>query len=153
MEEKPCRHEYVKIFQRKLKGLVRRLTSLRAYLPVGFKSADLSHLREGSFCFCVRCRARLYPRRTSAQKAAARLALAQSKATPQELEMVLEELGVDPSDVMVQSLPNSGEELTTSQPVNVEELEVTAVDVVDIQADGVKLNKEDDSAETDDEDA
>ena len=70
----PCKHEFVRIYQRKLKGLERRLVATKAYLPVGFKQADFGHLSEGSYCFCTKCRARLYPKRTNADKAAARLA-------------------------------------------------------------------------------
>ena len=78
--EKPCRHEYVRIYQRKLKGLERRLVSTKAWLPVGFKVGDFTHLGEGSYCFCATCRARLYPRRSQAEKAQARVAFAQGRA-------------------------------------------------------------------------
>src|SRR6185295_20146566 len=74
----PCRHEFVRIYQRKLKGLERRLVATKAYLPVGFKMTDFGHLSEGSYCFCTKCRARLFPKRTAADKAQARLA-AQAK--------------------------------------------------------------------------
>src|SRR5277367_4139209 len=78
--EKPCRHEYVRIYQRRLKGLDRRLMARPAYLPVGFKQTDFGHLSEGSYCFCTKCRARLFPRRTAAEKAQARLVAVQSRA-------------------------------------------------------------------------
>lgn len=66
--ETNCRHEYVIIYQRKLKGLDRRLVGTRAFLPVGFKAIDFKHLSPGSFCFCTRCRKRLFPRRSPAEK-------------------------------------------------------------------------------------
>src|SRR5271170_267850 len=97
-QEKPCRHEYIKLFQRRLKGLDRRMMSTRGYLPVGFKQADFGHLGEGSYCFCAKCRTRLYPRRTQADKAAARLALAQNKANDALLAEELSELALDLSE-------------------------------------------------------
>ncbi|HMY04870.1 MAG TPA: hypothetical protein PKA48_16005, partial [Candidatus Obscuribacter sp.] len=99
-----CRHEYVRIFQRRLKGLDRRLVSTRAYLPTGFKMGDFSHLSEGSFCFCVSCRARLFPKRTQAEKAQARLLAAQGKALSQESQDLLDEVGADVlSEVLAES--------------------------------------------------
>jgi hypothetical protein len=122
-EEKLCRHEYVTIFQRRLKGLERRLMATRAYLPVGFKQADLAHLGEGSFAFCKTCRARLYPRRTVAEKAAARQVLLAGKLLA--AEEAIRELSL---------------ERETTKTIDVEELEVEAVDVEDIEAEGVKLS-------------
>jgi hypothetical protein len=149
-EEKPCRHEYVKIFQRRLKGLERRLVLTRGYLPIGFKNTDFGHLGEGSFCFCTKCRVRLYPRRTQAEKAAARLALAQ-KVPQQDLNGELDDLAGETAAVD-SSLAEVAVEEGASQSVNVDELELTAVDVEDIEADGVKLNPEDDSLEVSEED-
>jgi hypothetical protein len=123
-ESKPCRHEYIKIYQRKLKGLERRMVATRAYLPIGFKPTDLGHLGENSYCFCSTCRARLYPRRTAAEKAAARLALAAGKLAALEQADLLETEATEPE---------------TTQDINVEELVLEAVDVQDIEADGVKL--------------
>ncbi len=60
-EPKPCRHEYVRIFQRRLKGLDRRLVSTRAYLPTGFKIGDFGHLSEGSFAFALPAEAGSFP--------------------------------------------------------------------------------------------
>ena len=122
----PCRHEYIKIFQRRLKGLDRRMVSTKAYLPVGFKPADLGHLGEGSYCFCSKCRVRLYPRRTTAEKAAARVALATEKAQ-QELEAAAALAGEPVA------------EPETSHAIDVEELELETVDVQDIEVEGVKL--------------
>jgi len=133
-QELTCRHEFIKIFQRRLKGLERRLVATRAYLPVGFKQSDLSHLGEGSYCFCSKCRMRLYPRRTAAEKAAARQA-ALSEKQGQELELAFEG--------SKEALP----EKETSQAVHVEELELEAPDMQDIEAEGVKLSDGVDSCE------
>ena len=59
---KPCRHEYVLIFQRKLKDLERRLVKTKAYLPIGFTPNDFNHLSLPSYCFCAKCRFRLFPK-------------------------------------------------------------------------------------------
>ena len=153
-QESLCRHEYVRIFQRKLKGLERRLVSTRGYLPTGFKSNDFSHLGEGSYCFCAKCRARLHPRRTQAEKLAARAALAQSKVVEEGLPVELDEL-VDGAAIVVgaaEDVPAEAE-ADTSQTINVEELELASVDMEDIEADGVKLGSEDDALEVSEEDS
>ena len=90
-EESTCRHEYVIIYQRKLKDLERRLVGTRAYLPVGFKMVDFKHLSPGSFCFCTRCRKRLFPKRTQAEKEAARLE--RKRLKEEELAKQVQELG------------------------------------------------------------
>ncbi len=131
-EEKPCRHEFIKIFQRKLKGLERRLVPTKAYLPIGFKVADLGHLGEGSYAFCTRCRARLYPKRTAAEKAAARVAVALEK---QQAELAA-----------------AAAKEETSLSIDVEELELESVDMEDIEAEGVKLAEDDDSCQLADDD-
>ena len=131
-QESPCRHEYVRIYQRKLKGLERRLVGIRAYLPVGFRQGDLGHLGEGSYAFCTRCRARLHPRRSQAEKAAARQALLAGKA---QVEAEREE------DIATEV----GLEREMIPEVNVEELVLEAVDVQDIEAEGVKLTDEESS--------
>lgn len=127
-QEQSCRHEYVKIIQRRLKGLERRLVATRAYLPIGFKPTDLSHLGEGSYCFCTKCRARLFPRRTQAEKAAARLALAIAK---------------EKGDAPVESAVDAGTDVAfdtePKKAIDVEELELESVDMQDIEAEGVKL--------------
>src|ERR1700737_1631312 len=66
--EKPCRHEYVKIFQRKYKDLGRRMVSTRGYLPTGFSNKDFAFLTSGAYCFCTNCRKRLFPTRIEAVK-------------------------------------------------------------------------------------
>lgn len=150
-QEKPCRHEYVRIYQRKLKGLDRRLVSTRAYLPIGFKQADFGHLSEGSYCFCTKCRARLYPRRTTAEKAAARITNMQAKADLSALALAgleAEELNMQPAE-LAEALNDAGVETDPLEDkgvdVHVEELELEAVDVQDIEAEGVKLNDDESS--------
>jgi hypothetical protein len=129
-QEQSCRHEYVKIIQRRLKGLERRLVATRAYLPIGFKPGDLGHLGEGSYCFCTKCRARLFPRRTQAEKAAARLALAIAKEKGESDASV---------DAVLDSSQESTEEPELNKDIDVEELEQESIDMQDIEADGVKL--------------
>lgn len=140
--EKPCRHEYVKIFQRKLKGLDRRLVATRAFLPIGFKQSDFGHLGEGSYCFCSRCRARLFPKRTQQEKLAARQALALSKAAQDK--DVLEDFSpdiVDDSEALVEEESQESSEVA----VHVEELELESVDMQDISAEGIKLEEDEES--------
>ena len=131
--EKPCRHEFVRIYQRKLKGLERRLVATKAYLPVGFKMADFGHLSEGSYCFCSKCRARLYPKRTNADRAAARLALAAGKQAQLEADLLLEEGG---------ERGEGGEEMmpaTKDVSISVEEMEVESVELADLEEGSVDL--------------
>ena len=136
---KPCRHEYVKIFQRKLKGLERRMSVMPVFLPVGLKVGDFSHLGEGSYCFCSTCRTRLFPRRTAADKAAARVALAMGKAAAAaEAEMAMAEN----VDALLESL-DAEEVAQKTLDIHVEELELESVDVQDITAEGVKLADDD----------
>lgn len=147
--EKPCRHEYIKLFQRRLKGLDRRMVATRGYLPVGFKQADFGHLGEGSFCFCAKCRMRLYPRRTQADKAAARLALAQSKedalnaAELTDLALDLSDVGErDAGDLVAETLKE-----TSTTEVSVDELDYVSTEMDEIQPDRVKLGEEDEDEE------
>src|SRR5271163_2948300 len=125
-QETSCRHEYVKIFQRKLKGLDRRLVSTRGYLPTGFKSGDFGHLGEGSYCFCSKCRARLYPRRTQAEKLAARVAMAEIKPEEHDLPIELAELIAEVSGAagVGEVAEDIVAESDNSQTINVEELEL-----------------------------
>lgn len=146
--DKPCRHEYVKIFQRRLKGLERRLMLTRGFLPTGFKAVDFGHLGDGSFCFCSHCRLRLYPRRTQAEKDAARTASAQKILEEQPILADLEDsFGMISAIGELEDDTASGAE--TSQPVNIEELEFVATDMEDIAVDGVR--KEDASLEANEE--
>jgi hypothetical protein len=144
VQEKPCRHENVRIYQRKLKGLDRRLCVTRAYLPVGFKVTDFGHLGEGSYCFCSKCRMRLFPRRTQAEKLAARIALAQSKDAAAELEAARQEA--------VQDVAQEGDQEAAIGDIHVEELELESVDVQDIEAEGVKLSEDSEASCLNDED-
>jgi hypothetical protein len=140
--EKPCRHEYVKVFQRKLKGLERRMVAMRVFLPVGLKVGDFSHLGEGSYCFCTTCRARLFPRRTAADKAAARVALALGKAAAASSA----ELGMnDNVDALLESM-DAQEVAQKTLDIHVDELELESVDVQDITAEGVKLGDDDEES-------
>jgi hypothetical protein len=116
--DKPCRHEFVIKFQRKLKGLERRLVATPIYLPVGFKTADFSHLGENSYCFCKSCRARLYPKRTNAEKAQARVALALGKQQALEAESAVDD---------------TADEGTTTADISVEELELESLELEDLQ--------------------
>jgi hypothetical protein len=131
-QPKPCRHEHVRIYQRKLKGLERRLVRTRAWSPVGFKVGDFSHLGDNSYCFCSGCRMRLYPRRTVGEKLAAKLALAQGRL----VEAALSEVEVTPE--IVEAL-NESESSETAIDIHVEELELESVDAQDIAAEGIKL--------------
>ena len=148
-EEKPCRHEFVKIIQRRLKGLERRLVSTKAYLPVGFKMTDFAHLSEGSYCFCAKCRARLFPRRTAQEKAQARLALAQGKL--QALQEGLPEVDVSARDGSAELLAGLVGDSDENATIHVEELEVESPDVQDIEAEGVKINDEEEPLDHADE--
>lgn len=130
-----CRHEFVRIYQRKIKGLERRMTATKAYLPVGFKPTDFSHLGEGSFCFCSKCRTRLFPRRTNAEKAQARIANALSKQ--QELEAL--ELLQDEDN-----LDDSVSENSTAA-IAVEELEIDATELNEIDTGNVDLPDEEEN--------
>jgi hypothetical protein len=155
IEEKPCRHEYVRIYQRKLKGLDRRLVATRAYLPIGFKQADFGHLSEGSYCFCAKCRARLYPRRTQAEKTAARLATAQGKAN--QAQALADELALEQMQELAAASTDDSEQIEgdndiVTQDIHVEELELESVDVQDIEAEGVKLADDQEVGASEEED-
>lgn len=137
---KPCRHEYVKIYQRRLKGLDRRLVSTRAYLPTGFKLGDFGHLSEGSYCFCTKCRARLFPKRTNADRAQARLAALAGKQAEAELELekfLESDLESDQDGAEVQ--------LKDGQDVQIEELvsESADIEASDIEEDSGVQEEED----------
>ncbi|MDZ4832964.1 MAG: hypothetical protein SGJ27_04110 [Candidatus Melainabacteria bacterium] len=149
-----CRHEYVKIYQRRLKGLDRRLVSTRAYLPVGFKLGDFGHLSEGSFCFCTKCRKRLFPKRSQGEKDQARLERQQAKIAGVAAAFATTSLmggeedsifgAEDEFQATEASFDDPGvDEDKMTVEVTVDELEVESVDVEDIKAEGVKLAAED----------
>lgn len=141
-EAENCRHEFVKIYQRKLKGLERRLVATKVYLPVGFKMADFGHLSEGSYCFCSKCRARLYPKRTNADRAQARLVAAAGKLlAAEQAEAELESTG---------SLDEVADEATeqtdsNSASISVEELEVDAVGLEELDEGTLPPSEEEES--------
>jgi hypothetical protein len=141
--EKPaCRHEYVRIYQRKLKGLERRLVATKAWLPVGFKQTDFSHLSEGSYCFCSNCRARLYPKRTAAEKLQAREALAASKAAQAEQEAL-------EAEALFAAEESEAENGSAGGDVDVEELEVESVELEDLENANVPADSQDCQAAAD----
>lgn len=153
----PCKHEFVRIYQRKLKGLERRLVATKAYLPVGFKQADFGHLSEGSYCFCTKCRARLYPKRTNAEKAQARLAnqakaLAAGAAIGEsDADELLEAVGTDIIETLL-AQDETGDESSSegsksSAAISVEELDVDALGLEELGDSGSEI---DEDAEEDD---
>lgn len=156
-QEKPCRHEYVRIFQRKLKGLERRLVVQRAFLPVGFKLGDFQHLGENSYCFCAKCRARLYPKRSAAEKEVARqerLKQRQEKLFPTQglldaeneldLEIDIDSDSDDEKDMPDIDLDPDDEQKDSEVDIHVEEMDVELVGVEDIVKEGVKISTDDD---------
>ncbi|MDX2107241.1 MAG: hypothetical protein SFY67_12640 [Candidatus Melainabacteria bacterium] len=162
-QEKPCKHEYVRIFQRKLKGLERRLVAQKAFLPVGFKIGDFQHLGENSYCFCSKCRARLYPKRSAAEKE-----LARQERLKQRMEKLSPAAGLLDPDIELDSeldsedekeLPDidqdpDDEEKDSDVNIHVEEMDVELVGVEDIVKEGVKLSADDEDGQcaVDDED-
>jgi len=148
-----CRHEFVRIYQRKLKGLERRLVATKAYLPVGFKMADFGHLSEGSYCFCTKCRARLYPKRTAADRAAARQAtqakLAAAAAGINQ-EEDFEETGLFGAEAAelaedLEEMEEKDDSKTTS--ISVEELEVVALELEDLGESKAEIPEDEDEEE------
>lgn len=143
---KPCRHEYVKIYQRRLKGLDRRLVSTRAYLPTGFKLGDFGHLSEGSYCFCTKCRTRLFPKRTNADRAQARLAALAGKQAEAELGL---ESNLELEKFLESDLESDQEgaevQLKDGQDVQIEELVTESADIEasDIEEDSDVQEEED----------
>lgn len=148
--EKPCKHEYVRIFQRKLKGLERRLVAQRAYLPVGFKLGDFQHLGENSYCFCTKCRTRLYPKRSQAEKELARQERAKQRldklSAEAENESDLElDMEVEPEQ------DSQDDEKESDVNIHVEEMDVELVGVEDIVQEGVKLQMDESGDEDGDQ--
>lgn len=136
-EAPACRHEFVRIYQRRLKGLDRRLVATKAYLPVGFKMADFGHLSEGSYCFCTKCRARLFPKRTAADKAQARLA-AQAKAAG--LAIAAEQAELDSSE-FADTVDDPSE--NSSAPIHVEELEIVPLELEKLSESNAEIQESD----------
>lgn len=151
-QEKPCRHEYVRIFQRKLKGLERRLVAQRAFLPVGFKLGDFQHLGENSYCFCTKCRTRLYPKRSQAEKEIARQERAKQRLDKLSAEAENQselDMDIDLDEEKEAGLEADSEEDEKGSDVNihVEEMDVELVGVEDIVQEGVKLSTDEDGGE------
>jgi hypothetical protein len=143
IDQTTCRHEFVRIFQRRLKGLERRLVATKAYLPVGFKVADFGHLGEGSYCFCSRCRARLFPKRTAGEKAAAKAALAAEKALASAEFVADEESLVEAAD----TTDDTSDERVPD--IHVEELELESTELEDLEEGSVAVeDTADENAET-----
>lgn len=161
-----CRHEYVRIFQRRLKGLNRRLVATKAYLPVGFKIGDFGHLSDGSYCFCTKCRKRLFPKRSQQEKEQARLERQRAKQASLAAEFAAaaaeeedELFDFEPGDVKAsddfddegdgekrdEDFASDEDKMTVE--LQVDELEVESVDVDDIKAEGIKLSTEDEDFE------
>ena len=138
-EAPTCKHEFVRIYQRRLKGLERRLVATKAYLPVGFKMADFGHLSEGSYCFCTKCRARLFPKRTAADKAQARLA-AQAKAAGEAI--AAENAELDSGELMENS-DESSEKENSNITIHVEELEVIPLELEELSESNAEIQESD----------
>jgi hypothetical protein len=148
-----CKHEFVRIYQRKLKGLDRRLVATKAYLPVGFKMADFGHLSEGSYCFCTKCRARLYPKRTAADRAAARQA-AQAKLAAAAAGINQEEdfedtalFGAEVAELgeYLEEIEEKDESKTTR--ISVEELDVVTLELEDLGETKAEIPEDEDEDE------
>lgn len=142
-----CRHEYVRIYQRKLKGVERRLLATKAYLPVGFKIQDFSHLQEGSYCFCTACRTRLFPKRSPQEKAALRQAMLEKKqATAKALLEIAESAeNIDSS----MDNENDGDENIN---IDVKEFDLEIADIDDFEAKSDRLVERDENDSGSDED-
>lgn len=142
--EKPCRHEYVKIFQRKYKDYGRRLLSTRGYLPTGFSNKDFAFLNTGAYCFCTKCRKRLFPIRTEASKTNEALSAAQ----PIDIE------ANKPIDTWIEDglTPNTAQSQEIGTEVEVEELQIEPTDVSDIVDKEITANQEDNIEEENGED-
>ena len=140
--EKPCRHEYVKIFQRKFKERARRWTSTRGFLPTGFSHKDFAFLSIGTYCFCTVCRKRLFPVRIDVAKVSAQYL--QNQVLSTQFNPALPEDNIRREE-------NTGPSPDSPQPVEVEELQVESVDVADIVDKGITVSKNEVTVEEDGE--
>lgn len=100
----------------------------KAYLPVGFKMADFGHLGEGSYCFCTKCRARLFPKRTAAEKAQARL---QAQAKLADAALAAEQIDSDLPEVLDETVDETSKENDTKS-IHVEELEIVPLELEEL---------------------
>ena len=123
-----CRHEYVKIFQRKFKDYVRRLTVTRGYLPTGFVNKDFAYLSDSTYCFCKNCRIRLHPSNIEAAKSA-------NWSGPNK-ETNIEEIAntTEPGNIWIEEIVSESANSTdeTAKEVDVDELQIETVDISDI---------------------
>ena len=135
--DKPCRHEYVRIFQRKYKDFGRRIVSTRGYLPTGFSNKDFSFLAPGAFCFCTNCRKRLFPNRVE-----------KSKIIPVDL---INKIPIQALDLPIDFLDNNWVEEpsaateNSSQEIEVDELQIEQPDVSDIIDKVIAVSPEEDN--------
>jgi hypothetical protein len=138
--EKPCKHEYVKIFQRKYKNFGRRLVSTRGYLPTGFSNKDFSFLTGKACCFCTKCRKKLFPTRNETIK-------------PQNINLPAQITNFQPGETadniwteeIAEANPN------TSQEIAVEELQIEPTDVSEIVDKEIAVNQQNENAQEDGE--
>jgi hypothetical protein len=95
------------------------------------KLGDFGHLSEGSFCFCVTCRGRLFPKRTQADKLQARLLAREGKAAlSEESQDLLDEVGADRLlEVLGEGENEDSDDDTSRHDIHVEELVAEGVDV------------------------
>jgi hypothetical protein len=130
--ETPCRHEYVKIYQRRYKEYERRLVSTRGYLPTGFSNKDFSFLTPGAYCFCTKCRKCLYPTRGLSNRGQNTAVAAQ----------VSDNAPIEAADnIWIEEIPDTS--AATSLEIEVEELQVEAADATDIVEKEIAANQED----------
>ncbi len=125
--DKPCRHEYIKIFQRKYKDFGRRMLSTRGYLPTGFSSKDFSFLPLGAYCFCTNCRQRLFPTRPV------------KIATTPSSQPVVNIPSADPTDTIWTEESTIASPAST-QEIDVEELQIEPIEVSDLLDKSISVN-------------
>lgn len=140
--EKPCRHEYVKMFQRKYKDFGRRLVSTRGYLPTGFSNKDFSFLTGGAYCFCTKCRKRLFPVRHEATKLQNTILPSQTADT--QINEPVDNIWTETEEV-VEINP------AIAQEIAVEELQIEPTDVSDIVDKEIAVNQQNNNAQEDGE--
>jgi hypothetical protein len=129
INNKSCRHEYVKIFQRKYKDIGRRMVSTRGYLPTGFSNKDFSFLTIGSYCFCSKCRKRLFPFRSEAVKADT----IRPVAPTTDLQSTSQK-----DNIWTEDSPTTSS--VSSQEIDIEELQIEPTDVGEIVDQGISVN-------------
>lgn len=136
-EENTCRHEFVIMYQRRWKHSGPRLVSRHAYLPIGFKTTDLSYLGEEGYCFCAKCRVRLHPKLTRAEKTAAKLVRKAEQEAARAAEASRE-----------QAISAENESV---QPVQVDELELEGAGIEVMEQPGLKITNQEEEEEEDED--